>query len=224
MGALPRFHGGANRFHMGCIGPVRRRTNGRNKSHRRARMRSISAGRLKQRTRRFRPAHGSVQVAKGHSMDTTRRAVDQSLVAKLVSSYVKKNHLPPADMPALINTVYQSLLSLGKPHEPEPPTPAVPIRRSVTRDYVVCLECGWRGHVLRRHLQARHGLSPDEYRRRWRLLSDHALVAPAYSERRSGIAKQLGLGRYGREEPPADTPAKPRRSRRRRATPDETPA
>jgi predicted transcriptional regulator len=157
-------------------------------------------------------------------METPARTVDQSLVAKLVSSYVKKNRLPLEEIPALINTVYQSLLSLGRPPEPEPQTPAVPIRRSVTRDYVVCLECGWRGRILRRHLQARHGLSPDEYRRRWRLLSDHALVAPAYSERRSGIAKQLGLGRYGREEHPADTPAKPRRSRRRRATPDETPA
>jgi predicted transcriptional regulator len=157
-------------------------------------------------------------------MDTTRRAVDQSLVAEIVSSYVKKNHLPPADMPALINTVYQSLLSLGKPLEPEPPTPAVPIRRSVTRDYVVCLECGWRGHTLRRHLQAKHRLSANEYRTRWGLLSDHPLIAPAYSEARSGIAKKLGLGRYGREEPPADTPARPRRSRRRRATPDANPA
>jgi predicted transcriptional regulator len=157
-------------------------------------------------------------------METSRRPVDQSLVAEIVSSYLKKNQLSPAELPALINTVYQSLLSLGQPPEPEPPTPAVSIRRSVTRDYVVCLECGWRGHVLRRHLQARHGLSPDEYRRRWELPSHHALVAPAYSERRSGIAKQLGLGQYGRGIPPADTPARPRRRRRRRAAPDETPA
>jgi predicted transcriptional regulator len=160
-------------------------------------------------------------------METTAappRTVDQSLVAKLVSSYVKKNRLPPEEIPALINTVYQSMLSLGQPPEPEPPTPAVSIRRSVTRDYVVCLECGWRGITLRRHIQAKHGLSADEYRRRWGLLSDHALVAPAYSERRSGIAKQLGLGRYGREEPSADTPARPRGRRRRRAAPAATPA
>ena len=124
-------------------------------------------------------------------MDTSRRAVDQSLVAKVVSSYVKKNHLPPAEMPTLINTVYQSLLTLGKPPELEPPTAAVPIRRSVTRNYVVCLECGWRGRTMRRHLQSRHGLSTDEYRTRWELPSHHALVAPAYSERRAGIAKEL---------------------------------
>jgi predicted transcriptional regulator len=110
-------------------------------------------------------------------MDTSRRAVDHSLVAKVVSSYVKKNRLPPEEIPALFNTVYQSLLSLGQPPEPEPPVPAVTIRRSVTRNYVVCIECGWQGHMLRKHLQARHGLSPDEYRRRWGLLSDHALVA-----------------------------------------------
>jgi predicted transcriptional regulator len=157
-------------------------------------------------------------------MDTTRRAVDQSLVAEIVSSYVKKNHLPPADMPALINTVYQSLLSLGKPLEPEPPTPAVSIRRSVTRDYVVCLECGWRGRILRQHLQTRHGLSPDEYRTQWRLPLHHVLVAPAYSERRSEIAKKLGLGQHLLGRPSAQTPARPGRRRRRRATPDETPA
>jgi predicted transcriptional regulator len=154
-------------------------------------------------------------------MDTSRRAVDQSLVAKVVSSYVKKNQLSPADMPALINTVYQSLLSLGQPPEPEPPTPAVSIRRSVTRDYVVCLECGWRGNTLRLHIQAKHGLSADEYRTRWGLRFGHALVAPAYSERRSEIAKKLGLGQH---LPSAQTPVRPGRRRRRRAAPDETPA
>jgi predicted transcriptional regulator len=109
-------------------------------------------------------------------METSRRAVDQSLVAKVVSSYVRKNQLSPADMPALINTVYQSLLTLGKTPEPEPPIPAVPIRRSVTRDHVVCLECGWRRRILRRHIQARHGLSRDDYRTRWGLSFGHALA------------------------------------------------
>jgi predicted transcriptional regulator len=157
-------------------------------------------------------------------METSRRAVDQSLVAKVVSSYVKKNRLPPADMPALINTVYQSLLALGKLPEPELPTPAVPIRRSVTRDYVVCLECGWRGHTLRLHIQAKHGLSADEYRTRWGLRFGHALVAPAYSERRSEIAKKLGLGQHLLGGPSAQTPARPGRRRRRRAAPDAAPA
>jgi predicted transcriptional regulator len=140
-------------------------------------------------------------------METSRRTVDQSLVAKVVSSYVKKNRLPPEEIPALINTIYRSLLALGQPPEPEPRNPAVPIRRSVTRDHVVCLECGWRGRILRRHLQARHGVSTDDYRRRWGLPFDHALVAPEYSERRSGMAKQLGLGQHRR--PSAGKPASP---------------
>ena len=124
-------------------------------------------------------------------METTASSrIDQSLVARVVSSYVRKNRLLPEEMPTLINTVYQSLLTLGKPPEPEPPTAAVPIRRSVTRNYVVCLECGWRGCTLRRHIQAQHGLSRDEYRARWKLPSHHALVAPVYSERRSEMAKR----------------------------------
>jgi predicted transcriptional regulator len=162
------------------------------------------------------------ETRKDISMDTSRGAVDQSLVAKVVSSYVKKNTLRPEEMPALINTVYQSLLTLGKPPEPEPPTAAVPIRRSVTRDHVVCLECGWRGQTLRRHIQVQHGLSRDDYRRRWGLPLDHALVAPAYSERRSGMAKQVGFGQHGRGRPSAGKPARPG-PRRRQAKSDAQP-
>jgi predicted transcriptional regulator len=145
---------------------------------------------------------------------SSRRTIDQTLVAKVVSSYVRKNRLSPADMPALINTVYQSLLALGKPPQLEPPTPAVPIRRSVSLDYVVCLECGWRGLSLRRHIRERHGLSADEYRTRWKLPLHHALVAPAYSERRSEIAKHSAddllptrqFDQDGGEEKPCRTP------------------
>jgi predicted transcriptional regulator len=155
-------------------------------------------------------------------MDTSHRAVDQSLVARVVSSYVKKNTLRPEEMPALINTVYQSLLTLGKPPEPEPATPAVQIRRSVTRDYVVCLECGWRGRILRRHIQVQHGLSRDEYRRRWGLPAHHALVAPAYTESRAGIAKKQGLGQHRRGRPSAVKPARPG-PRRRQAKSDAQP-
>jgi predicted transcriptional regulator len=152
-------------------------------------------------------------------METSRRTADQSLVAKIVSSYVRKNQLSPADMPALINTVYQSLLALGQPAEPEPPTPAVQIRRSVTHNYVVCLECGWRGKTLRRHIGARHGLSADEYQTRWKLPLHHALVVPAYSERRAGLAKKLGLGQYGRGRPSADQTRPARRRREARSDP-----
>src|ERR1700726_639220 len=119
----------------------------------------------------------------------------QSLGAKIVSVYVKKNRIAPADVSALIDTVHQSLLALTKPAEPEPErTPAVSIRRSVTPNYVVCLDCGRRAKMLRWHLQNRHGLTPNEYRARWGLPAAPPLTAPAYSEQRSAVAKQIGLG------------------------------
>src|SRR3984893_16904711 len=83
-------------------------------------------------------------------------------------------------------------------------TPAVSIRQSVHRDYVVCLECGWRGQMLKRHVATGHGLSVDQYRARWNLPREHPMTAPGYSERRSSLAKQIGLGRgsrASREEP-----------------------
>ena len=120
----------------------------------------------------------------------------QSLVAEIVSSYVKKNQIAPGDIPALIKTVYQSLLTAGKAAESEPArTPAVSIRQSVRRNYVICLDCGWRGQMLRRHVKAAHALTPEQYRARWSLRPDYPLTAPAYAERRSTLAKQSGLGK-----------------------------
>src|SRR5438067_10479184 len=118
------------------------------------------------------------------------------MVAEIVSSYIKTNQIAPADIPALINTVYLSLLAAGKAPEPEQNrTPAVPIRQSVRPNYVVCLECGRRAKMLRRHLRDAHGLSAEQYRLKWKLAPDYPLTAPAYSEQRSALAKQLGLGR-----------------------------
>jgi MucR family transcriptional regulator, transcriptional regulator of exopolysaccharide biosynthesis len=133
-------------------------------------------------------------------------------VAEIVSAYLAKNQIAPSDLPGLITSVYEALRSLGKAPEPEPLKPAVPIRQSVTRDYVVCLECGWRGFTLGRHLSTRHGLTRNEYRARWKLPRNHALTAPAYSERRSEMAKNLGLGRRAG------------RGRRRRARSRPTPS
>ena len=130
-----------------------------------------------------------------------------SLVAQIVSGYVKKNHVPPADMPALIAAVYQSLIALDKAPEQPAKDPAVSIRQSVRQNYVVCLECAWRGHMLRRHLQSQHDLTREQYRAKWKLSPDHPLTAPAYSQRRSDLAKQLGLGK-----------GTPRRGRRRRSS------
>src|SRR6266446_2836646 len=116
--------------------------------------------------------------------------------AMIVSSYVRHHTLRPEQLSDLITSVNQALGQLGQPVPPEEVlVPAVSVRRSVHQDYVVCLDCGYRGKTLRRHISTRHGLNRDEYLKRWGLRSDHPLVAPAYSERRSTMAKSLGFGR-----------------------------
>jgi predicted transcriptional regulator len=120
-------------------------------------------------------------------------------VAEIVAAYVGKNRLDPGELPALIDTVGKLLTSLGQAPEvlTVPLKPAVPIRRSVSAEAVTCLDCGWRGQMLRGHLTAAHGLSPHEYRSRWGLKPTHPIVAPTYAERRSKLAKEHGLGRRG---------------------------
>jgi predicted transcriptional regulator len=150
------------------------------------------------------------------------KTIDPRLVAEIVASYVSHNSIATSELPNLIAIIHRCLAELGKPAGMPAPTPAVAINRSYSRDFVVCLDCGWRGLILRRHLTVGHGLSPHDYRARWNLRDTHPLVAPAYSERRSSLAKQLGLGR-GRQasaaapEPPAPPPK--RRGRSRRTTP-----
>ena len=126
--------------------------------------------------------------------------VNPSLGAEIVRSYVAKNHITVDQIGGVIATVHQTLSGLGTnmsapAPETERLTPAVPIRRSVQPEYVVCLECGFRAQTLRRHLRTMHGFEPTAYRVRWKLASDHLLTAPAYSARRSAMAKQVGLGR-----------------------------
>ena len=129
------------------------------------------------------------------------QTVNPLLTAKIVGSYLRNHTVGASELPELITTVYRSLRELGRqaPVE-EVLTPAVSLRQSVRHDYVVCLECGHRGKALRRHISSRHGLSRDEYLRRWGLQPDHPLTAPAYSEHRSTLAKQLGLGRKPKAE------------------------
>jgi len=118
------------------------------------------------------------------------------LISKIVRSYLGHNRLTANQLSDLITTVHQAIGHLGKaPEQEEPRTPAVSVRRSVHRDYVVCLDCGYKGKTLRRHISTQHGLSRDQYLERWGLKSEHPLTAPAYSERRSSMAKSLGLGR-----------------------------
>src|SRR5262252_8352989 len=109
----------------------------------------------------------------------------------IVSSYVRHHTLRPEQLSDLIIAVHHALSNLGQPVQTqEVLTPAVSVRRSVHHDYVVCLDCGYRGKTLRRHITTRHGLSRDDYRRRRGLKSDHPLTAPGYSEQRSMVAKQ----------------------------------
>jgi predicted transcriptional regulator len=125
------------------------------------------------------------------------REVHRELVAQIVRSYVEHHSLGLGELSDLISTVHRSLSRLGE-SQPAPEkvlVPVVPIKRSVQRDYVVCLDCGFRGKMLRRHISNVHGLETADYRARWKLSADHPLTAPSYSERRSAMAKQLGLGR-----------------------------
>jgi predicted transcriptional regulator len=135
--------------------------------------------------------------------------VDPHLTAKIVESYVRHHKLGSDQLADLITSVHRAIGQLGQPPEPdEVLTPAVSVRRSVHRDYVICLDCGYRGKTLRRHISTRHGLSRDEYRQRWGLRSNHPLTAPAYSEHRSTMAKARGLGRKSTTAAfPAMTPA-----------------
>ena len=120
------------------------------------------------------------------------------LAAEVVAAYVSNNPLPKSDLPALILAVHSSVARLGSepergPPQAEPQTPAVPIRRSVTPDFLICLDDGKRFKSLRRHLAAL-GLTPEQYREKWKLPSDYPMVAPNYAAHRSALARKIGLG------------------------------
>jgi predicted transcriptional regulator len=132
--------------------------------------------------------------------ESTAQMVNLSLVAEIVRSYVAQNSIGVDQVAGLIATVHRSLGGLVQ-SAPAPAllVPAVPIRRSVQHDHVVCLECGFLSQMLRRHIRTAHGLEPAGYRIRWKLPADHPITAPAYSERRSTMAKRIGLGRKPQE-------------------------
>ena len=116
------------------------------------------------------------------------------MVSEIVSAYVSKNSLPPSELPLLIKTVHDALSSpdQGASSAPEP---AVPIKKSIRPDYVICLEDGKKLKMLKRHLRTAYDMSPDEYRQKWGLASDYPMVAPKYAAKRSELAKKIGLGR-----------------------------
>ncbi len=120
------------------------------------------------------------------------------MTSDIVASFVANNTVDKDTLPDVIRTVYQTMASLeGQAAAPpeERPRPAVPIGKSVTSEYIVCLEDGSKLKMLKRYLRSRYDMSPDEYRRRWGLSPDYPMVAPSYTETRSEHAKRIGLGR-----------------------------
>jgi predicted transcriptional regulator len=116
------------------------------------------------------------------------------LVSKIVSAYVSSNILPSGELPDLITTIHEALQNPDQVAS-SAPEPAVPIKKSIKPDYVICLEDGKKLKMLKRHLRTAYDMTPDEYRRKWGLSSDYPMVAPKYAARRSELAKQIGLGR-----------------------------
>ena len=127
------------------------------------------------------------------------------LTAEIVSAHVSNNPVSLGDLPNLIQDVYRTLASVGLPAvkpQPERPQPAVPVKKSITPEYLICLEDGKKLKMLKRHLQTSYGLTPEQYRERWGLTSDYPMVAPNYAKHRSSLAKKIGLGTKPRGRPP----------------------
>jgi predicted transcriptional regulator len=123
-----------------------------------------------------------------------------ALTTEIVAAHVSNNNVSVGDLPQLINQVYNSLASIGSvPAAPaERPQPAVPIKKSVHPDFIICLEDGKKLKMLKRHLKTAYNMSPEAYRERWGLTADYPMVAPNYARQRSRLAKEIGLGTRAR--------------------------
>jgi MucR family transcriptional regulator, transcriptional regulator of exopolysaccharide biosynthesis len=124
------------------------------------------------------------------------------LTANIVSAYVSNNSVSSAEIPALISQVYSALLRISNGSHvatpAEPLKPAVPVKRSITAEYIICLEDGKKFKSLKRHLRTQYDMTPDQYRAKWSLPPDYPMVAPNYAAARSQLAKQMGLGQQRR--------------------------
>lgn len=119
------------------------------------------------------------------------------LAAEIAAAYVSANPIQAQDLPALIRTVYSALVEVSgavAPTSEAIPEPAVSIKKSVTADFIICLEDGKKFKSLKRHLRTRYAMTPDEYRTKWGLAHDYPMVAPNYAKERSNLAKRMGLG------------------------------
>jgi MucR family transcriptional regulator, transcriptional regulator of exopolysaccharide biosynthesis len=134
-----------------------------------------------------------------------------SLTTEIVASFAGNNTLAVSDLPGLISSVFHALRATGQVEAgktAEAPVPAVPIKKSIGTDFLICLEDGKKLKMLKRHLAGRYNMTPDDYRRRWGLAKDYPMVAPAYSAQRSALAREIGLGRKPAAKPPAPEPAR----------------
>lgn len=123
-----------------------------------------------------------------------------ALTTEIVAAHVSNNTVAVGDLPTLINQVYHSLANIGSipAAAPERPQPAVPLKKSVNADYIVCLEDGKKLKMLKRHLKTAYNMTPEAYRERWGLAPDYPMVAPNYARQRSRLAKEIGLGTRAR--------------------------
>jgi predicted transcriptional regulator len=144
-----------------------------------------------------------------------------SLAAEIVASFVSNNAVAVGDLPAVIASVFQALHSVAQPETEQPaaaPVPAVPIKKSIGTDYLICLEDGRKVKTLKRYLATRYNLTPEQYRQRWGLPKTYPMVAPAYAAKRSELARRFGLGRKPvvAPSPAPAAPEPPRRAAGRR--------
>jgi predicted transcriptional regulator len=141
-----------------------------------------------------------------------------TLTAEIVAAFASNNTVAMGDLPGVISSVFTVLRGAGQAEATKAeaaPAPAVPIRKSVTSEFLICLEDGKKLKMLKRHLKTRYNMTPEEYRRRLGLPRDYPMVAPAYAAQRSALAKQIGLGRRRAAAPaPEPTPAAPEPRRR----------
>lgn len=129
----------------------------------------------------------------------TRDAVE--LTAGIISAYVAKNPVQSSELPELIRSVHSTLKDLSSHAGVEVgPKPAVPVKKSITDEFLVCLEDGKKFKSLKRHLRSRYNMSPEEYREKWNLPYDYPMVAPAYARQRSKLAKKMGLGQVKKDK------------------------
>ncbi len=124
------------------------------------------------------------------------------MTADIVSAFVGNNSVPASELPSLIQSVYAALNSISSGEETKveaPKEPAVSVKKSISSDFIVCLEDGRKFKSLKRHLRTKYGMSPEDYRAKWNLPKDYPMVAPNYAKARSDLAKQMGLGQGGRQ-------------------------